>query len=84
VFHQHVLQEYGEAVAFVFSTADGVLYPFAWSRRSTSMSNLHGKANAQLQALSVGPFIPSTSSWSCTRCRSRILCSHYLSRGVNI
>ena len=83
LFHEHPTFRGLSPRVLLYSASDGALYDVKWSTRKTggqtSMERLQAQANGRSTRLAVGPYTPGVSAWKCPRCRSRVLCPHYLS-----
>ena len=81
LFHEHWAGRAESVHVHVYSSADGALYAVDWSTRKTkgqtSMERIRDEVRGRIEGLTSGPYAPAPSSWSCPRCRSRILCPHY-------
>ena len=64
--------------ALVFSGADGRLYRFKPSQRSSSLDNEVAKVADRRVALGEMKYEAIANPWHCDRCGSRIVCPHWL------
>ena len=73
---------FSDLMPYVYSGADGFLYPFKWSQRGDSMAKEFAKASTRLEQLAQGKYNEEISEWTCDRCAARISCPHWLRNSV--
>jgi len=63
---------------FVFSGADGVLYPFLWSTKNGSVDEEARRADERHKHFSRGIFNQQINHWKCEGCEVHVICPHWL------
>lgn len=68
----------GDLEIFVYSDADGLVYPARWSRQKTSMSKGRTAAEEQVRRGIVGQVEATIKPYTCGTCRHLVHCPHWV------
>ena len=71
-------QENPNLQPYVFSAADGVLYPYAWTANSNALAKETQRLAQQCDDVARGRFATKVQEWTCNRCPVRVSCPHWL------
>jgi superfamily I DNA/RNA helicase len=63
---------------FVFSGEDGVLYPFLWSVKKSSVEEEARRAEERYKLFSRRIFNQPINRWKCDRCEVHVICPHWI------
>ena len=71
-------QEKPNLQPYVFSAADGVLYPYAWTANANELAKETQRLAQQCDDVARGRFAAKVQEWTCNRCPVRVSCPHWL------
>lgn len=63
---------------YVFSAADGVLYPYAWTTNAKASDKEAERITLQLHAFEQRIFDTTVREWTCDRCPVRVSCPYWI------
>ncbi len=63
---------------YVYSAADGALYPYVWSTNARSLDRETERLTAQLHAFNQRQFDTTVRAWACDRCPVRVSCPYWM------
>jgi hypothetical protein len=71
-------RDHPELQPYVFSAADGRLYPYVWTANSNELEKETTRLAQQCNNFAQGRFATKVQEWTCNRCPVRVSCPHWL------